>query len=761
MKELIAADAYAANVVHVDAHTRPAPNRTAGTVYAVFSTAILGDAEGEFQGLVTDMDISFTPQRIFADLVNPHPLDPVNANTPLTEVEALFNSFVEALAVVDGNGHFVGAVTRNSVLKALLNRERELLIKTRELNLQIAEDHEKLTLWSARLAELHLASRTLLSVLAHTQIENDILQSGIEALCHLLQAQYGAVSLINDADELTHFLHTGLSEAQINGIRQLPQGRGLLGAVINESTAIRLENLAADPRSVGFPPGHPPMTSLLAVPIANLGRVYGRIYLCDKLDGTPFLPEDELLAMSFATSLSLILDNAREIQEIKRGQQHLYQLAHFDRLTGLPNRELAHDRIRQALANSHRHQTKLAVIFADLDNFKHVNDSLGHAVGDELLKAVAARLKQCIRESDTVARLGGDEFLILLPGITDVQHIIAVAQKIKDTLQPLFKIAGQEIFISISIGISIYPDDSIEIGELLRDADTAMYHAKNSGRNNFQFFTEQMNAIVQRQMRLISVLSGALERGQFLLKYQPQIALRTGKMIGVEALLRWHSPELGDISPSEFIPVAEAAGLIIAISDWVLMEACLQGKQWLDQGLTGLRVAVNLSAVQFQQPHLAEKVRQALAATGFPAELLELEITESIMMSDKNAIITLLDELKALGTQISIDDFGTGYSSLSYLKRLPIDRVKIDQSFVRDVVIDPNDAAIVTAIIAMTHGLNLEVIAEGVETQAQLEFLLSKGCYYAQGYHFSKPVGEQTIPALWHSGFAVSRGEDC
>jgi len=757
MKELIAADAYSDNIIHVDAHTRPAPNRTAGIVYAVFSTTVLGDAEGEFQGIVTEMDISIAPQRIFADLVNPHPLDPVKEDTPLTEVEMLFNSFVEAIAVVDTKGHFVGVVTRNSVLKALLKRERELLIKTQELNLQIAEDHEKLSLWSTRLTDLHRASRTLLSVLAHTQIENDILQSGIDALCQLLQARYGAVGILNEENELIHFLHTGLTEEEVTNINQLPQGRGLLGAVIDKNIAIRLENLTTDPRSAGFPPHHPPMQSLLAVPISNLGRVYGRIYLCDKFDGSPFLPEDELLAMSFATSLSLILDNAREIQEIKRGQQHLYQLAHFDPLTGLPNRELAHDRIRHALANSHRQQTKLAIIFADLDNFKHVNDSLGHAVGDQLLKAVADRLKQCIRESDTVARLGGDEFLVLLPGIEDVQHIIAVTQKIKDTLHPIFKIDGHEIFISISIGISVYPDDSVDIGELLRNADTAMYHAKNNGRNRFQFFTEQMNAIVQRQMRLMSVLCGALERGQFLLKYQPQIALQTGKMVGVETLLRWHSTELGSISPTEFIPVAESSGLIIAISDWVLMTACLQGKQWLDQGLKDLCISVNLSAVQFQQPLLAEKIQQTLVATGFPAMLLELEITESIMMSDKNAIITILNELKTLGVRIAIDDFGTGYSSLSYLKRLPIDRVKIDQSFVRDVVIDSNDAAIVTAIIAMTQGLNLDVIAEGVENQAQLDFLLSKGCDHVQGYHFSKPVEAEEIPALWYSDFDVIR----
>lgn len=755
MKELIAADAYSENVIPVRADTRPVPNRIAGSIYAVFSTATLGDKEGEFQGIVTDTDISFSPHRIFADLLSPHPLAPIREETPLAQVEDLLNGSEEALAVVDQDNHFAGAVTHTSVLKALLKRERELLIETQELNQQIAEDRQHLALWSNRLSELHSASRTLLSVLSHTQIEDDILQSGIEALCKLLQARYGAVGLINEEEQLTHFLHTGITDEQANSISHAPEGRGLLGAVIHENTAIRVEDLTADPRSEGFPANHPLMKSLLAVPVSNLGRVYGRIYLCDKTDGSPFGAEDELLAMSFATSLSLILDNAREVQEIKRGQQHLYQLAHFDPLTGLPNRELAYDRIHQALVNSHRQQSKLAILFADLDNFKHINDSLGHSAGDELLKAVALRLAQCIRETDTVARLGGDEFLILLPDIEFVQNIIMVAQKVKEALQPIFKINNQEIFVSISIGISVYPDDSMNIEELLRDADTAMYHAKNNGRNNFQFFTPQMNEVVQRQMRLTSVLSQAIERNQFLLHYQPQVNLISGKMLGVEALIRWQSAELGSISPTEFIPVAEATGLIMEISDWVLMTACKQGKQWMDQGLHDLRVAVNMSTVQFQQPQFPARLKQILSATGFPAALLELEITENIMMSDKNAITVILDELKALGVQISIDDFGTGYSSLSYLKRLPIDQVKIDQSFIRDIVTDPNDAAIVTAITAMTHGLNLEVVAEGVETQAQLDFLISKQCYKAQGYYFSKPIAAEAIAALWHSGFKL------
>lgn len=753
MKELTAANAYAENIILVRADARPAYNRIASTIYAVFSTAFLGDKDGEFQGLVTNAEISLSPHRIFADLLNPHPLKPIRENTPLIEVEDLLNGEAEALAVIDQDGQFVGVVTNTSVLQALLKRERELLIETQQLNQEIAEDHRQLALWSSRLTELHTASRSLLSVLAHTHLEKDLLQSGIEALCKLLHARYGAIGLIDEDGQLTHFLHAGISDEEANQIGQYPEGKGLLGIVIQENIALRLDDLTLDPRSAGFPANHPMMKSLLAVPISNLGRVYGRIYLCEKIGGLPFLPEDELLAMSFATSLSLILDNAREVEAVKRGQQYLYQLAHFDTLTGLPNRELAYDRTQQALNNSHRQNTKLAILLADLDNFKHINDSLGHSIGDKLLKAVAFRLTTCVRESDTIARLGGDEFLIVLPDLLFVQNILTVAQKIKESLQPIFKIDEHEIFINVSIGISIYPDDANDIEELLRNADTAMYHAKDNGRNNFQFFTSQMNEVVQKQLRLTSLLSQAIERNQLILHYQPQIDVITGKMLGVEALIRWQSAELGMVLPSAFIPAAEASGLIIAIGDWVLMTACTQGKRWLDQGLQDLRVAVNLSSVQFQQAQFPEKIKQILSDTGFPATLLELEITESIMMSDKNAVIVILNELKTLGVQISIDDFGTGYSSLSYLKCMPIDKVKIDQSFVRDIASDANDAAIVTAIIAMAYGLNLKVIAEGVETKVQRDFLFDKQCYEAQGYYFSEAVTAETIETFWLNGF--------
>lgn len=751
MKQLIATDAYFEDVIKVKADARPAPSRAASSIYAVFSTKSLGDEEGKFQGLVTNTEIMLSPHRIFADLLNPHSLEAIKEGTPLIEIEDLFSNLVEALAVVNNNQEFVGAVTRASLLKALLKQERDLLTETQLLNQQIVRDNCRLCLWSKRLSDLHAASQTLLNALAHTQIESNLLQLAIEALSQLLQARYAAISLINDMGQVTHFLHVGISDEQVKQIGLLPEGKGLLGVVMKENTIIRLDDLTKDVRSGGFPEHHPLMKSLLAVPVTNFGRVYGRIYLCDKTDDTPFTPDDELLAKNFATSLSLILDNAREIAEIKCGQENLYHLAHFDTLTNLPNRELAYDRVQQALIASHREQTKSAILFADIDNFKHINDTLGHSAGDALLKEMAFRLQQCIREVDTVARLGGDEFLILLPDFISVQSIIVVAQKIKKTLQSIFKINGHEIVASISIGISIYPDDANDIEGLLRNADTAMYHAKSIGRNNFQFFTHQMNDEVKKQVRLTALLSRSIEREQFVLCYQPQINLITGKMFGIEALIRWHSPELGIVSPMEFIPIAEASGLIVAIGDWVLMTACRQGRCWLNEGLNDFRVAVNLSSLQFQQGQLATRIKQILLETQFPPALLELEITESIMMSSKAEVLTVLKELKLLGIHISIDDFGTGYSSLSYLKTMPIDKIKIDQSFVRDITNDSNDAAIVNAIIAMVKGLNLSVIAEGVETKEQLDFLITKGCHEAQGYYFSKPITAEEITAFWHS----------
>ncbi len=427
----------------------------------------------------------------------------------------------------------------------------------------------------------------------------------------------------------------------------------------------------------------------------------------------------------------------------------LLHLSQHDALTNLPNRTLLHDRLTQALTMAERYQQRVALMAIDLDRFKTVNDSLGHSVGDKLLQKAAERLTECLRRIDTVSRQGGDEFVILLqPGLEGVDTVAHVAEKILATVSAPYTIDNQELNVTASVGISVYPDDGRDIDSLLKNADAAMYHAKESGRNNFQFFTRDMNAMAFERLTLENSLRQALKREEFLLHYQPQVDLRTGEIIGCEALIRWKHPELGMISPAKFIPVAEDSGLIVPIGEWVMRTACEQNSAWQKAGLPVIPVAVNLSATQFRQKNLPETVAQALHDTGLAPRYLELELTESVIMRGAEETISLLNLLKGTGTQLSIDDFGTGYSSLSYLKRFPIDKLKVDQSFIRDITTDPDDAAIASAIISMAKSLKLKVIAEGVETIEQLEFLRSQQCDEIQGYYFCKPMAAEEIGKL-------------
>lgn len=754
MKSLCVGDAlcHAQPVVRVNAEDRPSPGRQACTIYAVFASTT-EDNKGDFLGLVTERQIAFFPQRIFADLLEPHMPPPLAPDIPLDRVYDVSTDiaygFDAPLPVVDPDHGFAGVITRNSVLEALLRRERQLLDETQRLNAMLEDDRAQLSAWSSRLGELHEASRTLLGLLVHTTLHTDLLQAGIEALAKLLQARYGAIGILDSRGELIQFVHCGVTAEESERIGQLPEGRGLLGVVVKEDQSLRLDNLGTDPRSAGFPPHHPPMTALLAVPISHLGNVYGRIYLCDKLDGKPFTPEDELLAQSFAHSLSLVLDNAREIEETRQAMSRLEFMAHHDSLTGLPNRELFSDRIQQAIVQYARHGRRIAVLFMDIDNFKVVNDTLGHSYGDELLKVVAERLAGVIRESDTLARLGGDEFTIMLIDVAAPHYAAAVAQKVLDALrsQPIM-LCGHEIYLGASIGIAVYPADGGDKDQLLKNADIAMYHAKTQGKNNYQFFATDMNLEAQRRLEMERHLRRALQSGEMALHYQPQIDLASGTIVGVEALLRWTSPSMGRVPPNEFIPLAEETGLIVALGAWVLHTACGQAQAWRELGLPQFRVAVNLSARQFRDAQLKETVLAALEASGLPADSLELEITESLMMRSTEHTMSILRELKAIGVCFSMDDFGTGYSSLSYLKRFPLDAVKIDQSFVRDIVSDPDDAAIVSTIIAMAAHLKLDAIAEGVETQEQADFLCRQGCRYAQGYFFGVPQSAEQITGL-------------
>jgi diguanylate cyclase (GGDEF)-like protein len=439
---------------------------------------------------------------------------------------------------------------------------------------------------------------------------------------------------------------------------------------------------------------------------------------------------------------------AIDISERKTYEARIEYLADHDALTNLPNRNLLGDRITQAMAHVRRNGLLLALLFLDLDRFKDVNDSFGHAFGDALLLEVSGRIKQVVREGDTVARHGGDEFIILLTDIQQPQDVSAVALKIFSAFSTPFLISGHELFVSTSIGATLYPDDGDDLQSLLRNADTAMHRAKEEQGNAFQFYSREMSVRALERSKLESALRRALERKEFELFYQPKVDTGSGRIIGAEALIRWHHPDLGLVSPTRFIPMAEEIGLIIPIGDWVLHTACAQNKAWQDAGLPLISVSVNLSARQFSQEGLVESVAEALQNMGLDAKHLELELTESMVMNSAEQFITKLQELENLGVQLSIDDFGTGYSSLSYLKRFPLHHLKIDQSFVRDIATDADDAAITSSVIALGHSLNLKVIAEGVETEEQVAFLRSHHCDEMQGYYFSKPLPATEFASL-------------
>jgi diguanylate cyclase (GGDEF)-like protein/PAS domain S-box-containing protein len=441
-----------------------------------------------------------------------------------------------------------------------------------------------------------------------------------------------------------------------------------------------------------------------------------------------------------------------DITERKASEARIAYLAQHDPLTGLPNRTLLQDRLDQALAGAVRHNSRIALLFLDLDRFKTINDSLGHMIGDRLLQGVALRLSACTRDTDTISRQGGDEFLIVLTDVDGPDDAARVAEKILDQLHPPFDIDGQLLATSFSIGIALYPEDGTCADSLMKNADTAMYHAKECGRNTYRFFDEVMNVNALERLHMENALRQALEQQEFSLYYQPQVNLASGRIIGVEALLRWFNGSLGGVSPGCFIPLAEECGLIVPIGRWVLHQACQQAMQWQKQGFAPIPVAVNISALQFRRADMVTTVREALDASGLAPQLLELELTESLLMQSGPEVERTLAGLKALGVRMSIDDFGTGYSSLAYLKRFPVDCLKIDQSFVRDLIDDPDDAAIVRAVIQLGRSLRLEVIAEGTETPEQLDILRAEGCSAAQGFVFSPPLPAEALNDLLRIG---------
>jgi diguanylate cyclase (GGDEF)-like protein/PAS domain S-box-containing protein len=449
-----------------------------------------------------------------------------------------------------------------------------------------------------------------------------------------------------------------------------------------------------------------------------------------------------------------------DITATRRYQAELEFQASRDTLTGLANRSLLRDRLRQAAAYARRHAYPVWLLFLNLDRFKFVNDTLGHRAGDQLLTIVAERLRAAAGDDDTVARLSADEFMLLLPERVDRRLSSALVQSLMEAVAQPIVIEGYRFAMGSSVGIAVCPADGDDPDSLIKHAGIAMYRAKETGRNNFQFYTSAMNESAMERLRIEGDLREALQRGEFELYYQPQVDLHSGQVLGVEALLRWRHPQLGMVAPARFIQLAEEMGLIVPIGVWVLRSACRQSVEWQRQGLGGIRVAVNLSARQFYQQNLIASIKDILQETGIAPHLLELELTESMMMNDVEHAADILRELKRLGMQLSIDDFGTGYSSLAYLKRFPIDLLKIDQSFVRDITVDPDDAAIVLSVISLAHSLRLKVIAEGVETSAQLDYLRQHGCDYMQGYYFSPPLSESECEQLLRQRKHLPRTRD-
>ncbi len=493
----------------------------------------------------------------------------------------------------------------------------------------------------------------------------------------------------------------------------------------------------------------------ITMPITRLADLSRQI--SDKRDysiRTPVESADEIgsLAKSFNDMLAQIqvrdVELKYELAERKRAEERLDHLANYDTVTGLPNRYYFNERLSMALARANKSGEMAALMFLDLDNFKVVNDTLGHHVGDELLQYVAHRLQAALRPNDAICRVGGDEFAVILENITDASQALIVGEKCTQALSGMIGFSGHDVYVSVSIGVSLYPQDTTDMHDLLKNADTAMYHAKAKGKNTCQFFLPEMKGMAQKRLTVETSLRRAIERNEFQIHYQPLIELPERRLVGVEALIRWMHPDLGVVNPMDFIPLAEETGLIIPIGAWVLRTACAQAKAWNDMGIEPIHMAVNLSGRQFKEDNIVEVIFTALRETGLDPQLLELELTESTLMDSDSATLAKLHELSSAGVKLSVDDFGTGYSSMSTLKNFPISVLKVDRSFVRDLPKNSDDAAITEAIIAMAKSLKIDVTAEGVETEEQARFLEDKNCNRCQGFYFSHPVPVLEITAM-------------
>ena len=587
-------------------------------------------------------------------------------------------------------------------------------------------------------------------LLAEASSVEEVIPRVIQTLCEGLGWVAGARRIVAKDDGLMrHTEDWGLAEPGIQLFLRQSAGRvdttgenaGLLRRVWAGGKPVWLADIGQEPTFVrGAAAVAAGLHCAFAFPILVSGEFYGVI----ELFGTEVRQRDDEV-VKIATDIS---SQIGQFIARKEAESHLTFFANHDTLTGLPNRAMFNQRLTQALARAQRLTTMAAVLFVDLDRFKVINDTLGHDAGDQLLKQLAERLRECLREGDTIGRQGGDEFVVLIEDVADPTQVASVGQKILDTVARPYVISGQEFHVTASIGISIYPEDGHDQQTLLKNADIAMYRAKEQGKNNHQFYSAQLNLHSFERLAFETSLRRAVERGEFLLHYQPKVDMRSGLITGVEALIRWQHPELGLVQPGQFIAMAEETGLIAPIGEWVLRTACAEAQGWVVKGMPPVSVAVNLSARQFARDELATAIMRVLRETGLDPRRLELEITESTVMHNPERAVEVMQQLKRLGVRVAIDDFGTGYSSLSYLKRFPLSSVKIDRSFVLDLPGDKDDAAITQAVIAMAHSLRLRVVAEGVETAEQYRFLEEHQCDEMQGYYFSKPVDGLTIARL-------------
>jgi diguanylate cyclase (GGDEF)-like protein len=606
----------------------------------------------------------------------------------------------------------------------------------------------------------HIVTR----LLAESNSTDETMPKIIQTICETMEWDFGAYWSLDEHEQAvnctavwhatgfdakTLLLATREKTFLVSELRTLPRP-GHMHHLWQRGEAIWIGDIGNDfgRKRVRIAAGYG-LHSLLAFPIMAGREVIGAMeFFSYKIRQ----PDDILLETTRSIGIQI-----GQFCKRKQAEERIRYLAYYDELTGLPNRSLFNQRLNHALTKVKRNKASLAVLFVDLDRFKNINDTLGHEAGDRVLQEMAKRFKTCLRQSDTVARLGGDEFVVLLEDITDPKQAANVAGKIIATALKPFAVAGGDYHVTASIGISIYPDDGEDDQTLMKHADIAMYLAKDQGKNNYQYYSRQINVHSFERLALESSLRRALEGNQFLLHYQAKVDLNSGCVTGMEALLRWMHPDLGMVSPTLFIPLAEETGLIVPIGRWVIQTACAQNKAWQDQGLPALPVSVNLSARQFNDEGLLRDIEAALAESGLAAELLELEITESMVMYNPDKAVMLLTELRAMGISIAIDDFGIGYSSLSQLKRFPINTIKVDRSFIKDLMNNKEDAAITGAIIAMGQTLKLNVIAEGVESADQIGFLRTHNCNEMQGFYFSKPIPENEFADMLRSGKALLR----